>query len=52
MIIDGDIAPLLTAFTSLIFRPLHLYFTTIPSIHKDDAWHFKFEWVVFLHLHA
>jgi hypothetical protein len=52
VIIDGNIAPLFTAFATLFLRPLYLDLTAIPSKDQDDARHFELEGVVLLHLHA
>lgn len=52
MIIDGDIAPLLTAVSGFVFRPIHLDLTALPRENQHYARHFEAEWIVALHLHA
>lgn len=50
--VEGNIEPVLAAFTIFILGPLGLYFATFPGEDENNAGHSEFEWVVFFELHA
>ena len=52
MIMYWYINPFFAALPSLLLRPLSLDLTSLPAENQQNAWHLKFERIVFFYLHS